>query len=159
MDVFAWHFPINNSLFKDTGKRTQRKEKKKMYSQHYNGLRCRVSLMMGKLQPVRTHPIFGGKAGFFLEEMCIELAVQHVSHIIMTNISCLQPWRTLEIKQGWSPSKVSEMSAKSFQPQSGLTLLSSVSLPPSAWGKTLLLTIKLLELVAGVIWLSDVFTT
>lgn len=77
----------------------------------------------------------------------------------MTNTSHPQPWRTLEIKQGWYPSKVSEMSAKPFQPHSGLMLLSSMGLPLSAQDRTLLLTIKIIELVSGVIFFNDIFPT
>lgn len=58
-------------------------------------------------------------------------------------------WRTLEIRQGWYPSKVSEMSAKSSQPYSGLMLLSSMPLSLSAQGRTLQATIKSTEVVAG----------
>lgn len=51
------------------------------------------------------------------------------------------------------------MSAKSFQPPSGLVLLSSMGLSLSAQGSTLLLTIKIIRMVAGVILFNDIFPT
>lgn len=103
--------------------------------------------------------MFGELGVFFLDETCIELAVRHAGHIKMTNTSHPLPWRALEIKQGWYPSKVSEMSAKTSQPLSGLMLLSSKDLLLSAQSRTLLPTIKLAELVVGVFWFNKVFPT
>ena len=106
-----------------------------------NGLGCqgvpgkgRVCSLWGSVPSLEKWQCFSGKT-------CIYKASgSNASHIVMTNTSNPQPWRTLEIKQGCYPSKVSAMSAKSFQPQSGLVLPSSVGLSLSAQGRTLLLT-------------------
>lgn len=50
-----------------------------------------VSLMMAESAACENMSHFGEMAVFFLEEMCIKLAVQHVSHVIMTNSSHPQP--------------------------------------------------------------------
>lgn len=105
---------------------------------------ARVSLIMGKSIAWEGKSTLGEITVFFLEGMCIKPVV-HASHIVPTNTSYPQPWRTLEVKQGWYPSKVLEMSAES----SGLMLLHSMGLPLTVQDRTLLLTIKLAESVAN----------
>lgn len=49
------------------------------------------------LQSARTYPIFRETAVFFPEKMCVELTIQYVSHIMMTNTSGRSPeghWRS-----------------------------------------------------------------
>lgn len=97
---------------------------------------ARVSLIMGKSVAWESKSTLREITVFFLEGMCIKPAV-HASHIVPTNTSYLQSWRTLDVKQGWYPSEVLEMSAES----SGLMLLCSMGLPLTVQDRTLLLTI------------------
>lgn len=50
-----------------------------------------VSLMMAESAACENMSHFREMAVFFLEEMCINLAVQHASHIIITNSSHPHP--------------------------------------------------------------------
>lgn len=50
-----------------------------------------VSLMMAESAACENMSHFGEMAVFFLDEMGIKLAVQHASHIIMTNSSHPHP--------------------------------------------------------------------
>lgn len=153
MNVFAWHFPIYILSFNEQGKRTQRKEvksigwEKKIMPHLYNSLRCQGVSNDGRVCSLRGHIHLGRKDSVFPRRDVYRASSSCESHCDDKHL----PSSTLKdtgIKQGWYPSKVSEMSARFSQPHSGLMLLSWMGLPLSIQGRTYLQAIRLAELVA-----------